>query len=89
VMEPRKESASGSRRGILSADSIRVPLCKGLGPAGVVEHGTDTRGRTGTWEILPCPLNIREVTPVTKTRLCVVAHPRRERTVEPTAVTAQ
>jgi hypothetical protein len=26
---------------------------------------------------------------VTKTRLCVVAHPRRERTVEPTAVTAQ
>ena len=88
VMEPRKETACGSRHGILSADSIRVPLCKGFGPAGVGEHGTDTRGRTGTWEILPCPLNIREATPVTKTRLCVVAQPRRERTTEPSAVTA-
>src|SRR5882724_5629810 len=44
--------------------------------------------RTGTWEILPCPLKIREATPVTKTRLCVVAQPRRERTIEPSAVTA-
>jgi hypothetical protein len=81
-MEPRKETACESRRGFLSDDRTDAPRvsARSGGLAGVGEHGNDTRGQTGTWEVLTFPLQIREATPVTKTRPDAATRRRRERT---------
>lgn len=65
------------------------PVMRGVPvPPGSESTAPTQGGRPGTWEILTCPLKIREATPVTKTRPCVAARPRREQTVGPTVVTA-